>query len=576
MEFLLNFNSWYKGLPASGKMSLLIVIIGVVVASLLLQSHYKHAGYQYLFTNLTITDANAIAERLQAMNVPVEMRGDAVLVPGNRVLELRNSLAAEGLPRGGGIGFEIFDQKNFGETEFQQRINYTRAIQGELARTIQSIDGVEKARVHIVMPEKSLFAEDSRQPSASIALTLFKGRRLADSQVRGMVHLVQTSLEGLTEANITVIDQNGNMLFKGSGEEKNGMSAKHLEIQANIEGNLEKGVRDMIERVVGSGAVTVKVSTVLNMSQVEKMVEQIDPESRVALTENVSTQSSSGSSGAPGGTPGAAANLPEGGGTTSANARNENSKQTETTSTFAVSKTTQKIIEPMGTIKKLSVAVVVDGTYKAKDDGTKEYQARAPEEIAKLEDLVKKAVGFSKDRGDEVKVENMQFQHQDMDDKNQDQFITATNSSQWKLFMMDNGKLVAIVLIMGIIFIMGIRLVNSFAPPLNVAYANIIGQEAGAVAAALPQKAQINIVQREDPLAKEKAAALAQQMPQLERKSSAGEITFVESNKSITVEAASASEEKLRLQAAKMQAEQLIKSDMAETVKVVRAWINED
>jgi flagellar M-ring protein FliF len=576
MEFILNFNSWYKNLPASGKMSLLIVIIGAVVASLLLQSHYKHAGYQYLFTNLTITDANAISERLQSMNVPVEMRGDAILVPGNRVLELRNSLASEGLPRGGGVGFEIFDQKNFGETEFQQRINYTRAIQGELARTIQSIDGIEKARVHIVMPEKSLFAADSRQPTASIAITLFKGRRLADAQIKGMVHLVQTSIEGLTENNITVIDQNGNMLFKGTGDDRNGNSSKQLEIQANIESGLEKGVRDMIERVVGSGAVTVRVSTVLNMSQVEKMVEQVDPESRVAISENTSTQTSSGSSGAPGGTPGAAANLPEGGGTTSANSRSDNSKNTETTSTYAVSKTTQKIIEPVGTIKKLSVAVVVDGTYKAKEDGTKEYQPRPAEEIAKLEELVKKAVGFSKDRGDEVKVENMQFEHPETEDKNQEAFITATNSSQWKLFMFDNGKLMAIVLIMGIIFIMGIRLVNSFAPPVNVAYANILGQEAGKIADALPAKAQINIVQREDPLAKEKAAALAQQMPQLERKSSAGEITFVESNKSITVEAASASEEKLRLQAAKMQTEQLIKSDMAETVKVVRAWINED
>lgn len=576
MEFILNFNSWYKNLPASGKLSLLLVIVGVVVASLLLQSHYKHAGYQYLFTNLTITDANAISERLQSMNVPVEMRGDAVLVPGNRVLELRNALASEGLPRGGGVGFEIFDQKNFGETEFQQRINYTRAIQGELARTIQSIDGVEKARVHIVMPEKSLFTEDSKQPTASVALTLFKGRRLGESQVRGMVHLVQTSVEGLTEANITVIDQNGNMLFKGTGDDKNGMSSKHLEIQANIENNLEKGVREMLERVVGSGAVTVKVSTVLNMSQVEKMVEQVDPESRVALTENVSTQQSTGSSGAPGGTPGAAANLPEGGGTTTANARSENSKQTETTSTYAVSKTTQKIIEPMGTIKKLSVAVLIDGTYKTKEDGTKEYQAMAPEEIAKLEELVKKAVGFNKERGDEVKVENIQFQRPDADDKNQEAFITATNSSQMKIFLMDNGKLVAIVLIMGIIFIMGIRLVNSFAPPVSVAYANIIGQEAGKIADALPAKAQINIVQREDPLAKEKAAALAAQMPQLERKTGAGEITFVESNKSITIEAASASEEKLRLQAAKMQAEQLIKSDMAETIKVIRAWISED
>jgi len=174
MEFLLNFNSWFKALPVGAKLSFFIVILGAISAGILLQSHYKYSGYQYLFTNLNLTDSNAIAERLQSMNVQVQMKGDSILVPGNRVLELRNLLASEGLPRGGGVGFELFDQKNFGETEFQQRINYIRAVQGELARTISVIDGVEKARVHIVLPEKSLFTEDAKPPSASIAVTMYK------------------------------------------------------------------------------------------------------------------------------------------------------------------------------------------------------------------------------------------------------------------------------------------------------------------------------------------------------------------------------------------------------------------
>jgi flagellar M-ring protein FliF len=575
MEFLLNFNTWFKSLPASGKISLFLVVIGMFTAGLLLQSHYKYTGYQYLFTNLNISDANSISERLQAMNVQVEMRGDSVLVPGNRVLELRNLLASEGLPRGGGVGFEIFDQKNFGETEFQQRINYIRAVQGELARTISAIDGIEKARVHLVVPEKSLFSEDNKKPTASIAITLYKGRRIAEGQIKGIVHLVTTSVEGLNEANINLIDQNGNELFKAVGEE-GGISGRHMELQANIEQKLEQGVRDMLERVVGPGGVTVKISSVMNLAQIEKMEERIDPESKTSLSEVVSTDTSNGTTGTPGGTPGAAANLPEGGGTSSSQSRNENTKHSETNTTFAVSKSTQKTIEPVGKIQKLSVAVLVDGTYKVAEDGTKTYQPRAAEEIAKLEDLVKKAVGFSKDRGDEVRVENMQFQRFDFEDKNQDAFVTATNSSHMKIFMMDNAKLFGVVLIAGFIFFMLVKLVNSYSPPITMAYANLIGQEAGKVMDMLPPKATVNIIQRDDPAAKDKANQISQQLPQLERKAAAGEINFVESQKSITIEAPTTSEEKLRLQAAKMQVEQIVKTDINETVKIIRQWMNEE
>ncbi len=575
MEFLLNFNSWYKNLPAAGKLSLILVFVGMFVAGLLLQSHYKSAGNQYLYTNLSLTDANMIAERLQSMGVQAQIQGDAILVPGNRVLELRNMLSAEGLPRGGGVGFEIFDQKNFGETEFQQRINYIRALQGELARTISAIDGVEKARVHLVIPEKTLFAEDAKSPTASVAISLFKGRKLSDGQIRGIMHLLVTSVEGLTDNNVSIIDQNGNVLFKGP-DNGAGASGSQLQAQTDMERKLERQVADMLERVVGSGGVSVKVSALLNLQQVEKTLEQIDPESKVALTENITTETSTGSSGAAGGAPGAAANLPGGNAQAQALSRNENTKKTESTATYAVSKTIQKILEPVGTVQKLSVAVLVDGNYKAAEDGTKTYEPRSPEELGKLEELVKKAVGFNQDRGDEVKVENIQFNRLNIEDVSQEEFVSATNSSQWKMFLLDYGKLLLVVGILGVIFLMLVKLVNSYAPPVNVAYANIIGQEAGRVADALPPKASVNIIKRDAPEAKDKAAQIAQQIPEINQKMSPqGEINFVESNKSITIEAATISEEKLRLQAAKLQAEQLVKSDINEAVQVIRGWIAE-
>lgn len=575
MEFLLNFNSWYKSLPASGKISLFLVLIGAVVAGVLITSQYKYSGYQYLYTNLSLSDSNRIGERLQGMGVEVKIQGDAILVPGNRVLELRNQLAAEGLPQGGGVGFEIFDKQNFGETEFQQRVNYIRAIQGELARTIMAIDGVEKARVHIVIPEPSLFAQDSRQPSASIAINLLKGRRLADGQIRGILHMVVTSVEGLSDANVNIIDQNGNVLYKGNSDEKGAASAKGLEIQSAMEGKLERQVSEMLEKIVGSGGVSVKVSAALNLAQVEKTVEQIDPESRVALSENVVTETSSGSTGTSGGAPGATANLPGAGGASGGGASSESTKRTENNSTFAVSKTTQKILEPVGTIKSISIAVLVDGIYTANEDGTQKYEPRSAEDLKKFEGLVKQAVGFDESRGDKVKVENLQFKRLDTNDPAQEKFVQATTSSRWQLFLLDHGKTAALIIVLGVLFLMLVKLVNSYAPPVNVAYANIVGQEAADVAAALPARAQVNIVRRDDQGVKEKQEAIAKQIPELAQRKSGGEINFVESAASITVEAPVTSEEKLRLQAAKMQTEELIKRDLNETVGVLRAWINE-
>lgn len=578
MEFLLNFNSWYKALPASGKMSLLLVFVGVLVASFLLKNHYDTAGYQYLFTNLSLSDSNAIAQKLQSMNVNAQIQGDAILVPGNKVLELRNLMAEEGLPSGGGIGFEIFDKKNFGETEFQQRMNYIRAIQGELARTITAIDGVDKARVHLVVPEKALFSEDQKSPTASIAISMKKGRKLSDTQIHGVVHLVITSVEGMTESGVSVIDQNGNTLYKGSSEGAGGaLGGKQMELQASIEKKLEAGVKDLLERIVGSGGVSVKVSSTLAMTQVEKMVEAVDPESRVALSEQTSTETSNGSSGGSGGTPGSASNLP-GGAAAGSQGRSENSKKVETTATYAVTRTTQKIVEPYGTIQKLSVAVLVDGTYTTAEDGKVTYQPRAQDELNKMQEVVKKAVGFSQDRGDEVRVENFQFQRLDGGDKVQENYIETTSAARWKLFLMDNGKLLGVVLIAGIIFLMLVKLVNSYAPPVNVAYANIIGQQAAQIAQALPAAAQINVIQKNDAAAQAKIEQMARAMPEAVQRKDAGggpAINFVESNASITVESPVTSEEKLRLQAAKMQVEQIIQKDANEAVAVIREWLGE-
>jgi len=584
VDFLLNLASWFRGLPASAKLSLFLVIIGAVTAGILLHSEVKTSGYQYLYTNLSMTDANAIAERLQSMNVDAQVRGDAILVPGNRVLELRNTLASEGLPQGGGTGFEIFDKKDFGATEFEQRVNYVRAIQGELARTISAIDGIEKARVHIVIPEKKLFAEDQEAPKASVALSLHKGRKLSDAQISGIVHLVVTSVEGLTEEGINVIDDNGNRLYRSSGTDGASLSSKNLEVKRNFEGNMQKRLLSMLEKIVGSGGVSVSVSAEMNFSQVEKMVESVDPESRVAMSENLVTDQSTGSSGTASGAPGAGANLPGGSGSSSGG-RSENSKRTETSTTYAVSKTVQKISEPVGELKRLSVAVLVDGTYteEAPAEGAaegaevqKKYSPRSEEEIKKIDELVRKAVGYTESRGDEIKVENIQFMHSNLPNAGQEEFVAATNSSRWMMFLIDNAKIMGIVLIAGIIFLMLVKLINSYAPPVELAYANLIGERAGQVGKALPAGAQVNIVSRDDQAARQRAEEIANETPELALQKGP-EIKFKESShQAVVIDAPMTSEEKLRLQAAKMQTEQIINNNTDEAIQVLRSWMAED
>jgi len=579
LEFILNFSSWFKNLPASGKISLFLVIIGAITAGVLIHSQVRHAGYQYLYSNLTMSDSNAIAERLQSMNVKVQVRGDAILVPANRVLELRNSLASEGLPRGGGTGFEIFDKQNFGATEFEQRISYVRALQGELSRTISAIDGVDSARVHLVVPEKSLFRDQSDQPRASVALTLNRGRALSTSQISGIVHLMLTSVQGLTESQVNVVDHNGNVLYRGTGDDASGLSSRNIEMRRNLEASLESRIVAMLENVVGVGRVSVNVSADMDFSQVERTIESFDPESRVAISEQIVQDTSTGSSGAAGGAPGAAANIPGGGGAEGGGGRSDTSRRVESSQTYAVSKTIQRILEPVGNVQRLSVAVLVDGRYESveSEEGVvSNYEPRSAEEISRIEELVRRAMGFNAVRGDEVKVENLQFKRLEQDTGMTEEFVSAINMNRWTMYMVDNVKTVALVLIFGILFLLLVRMVNSYAPPISVAYADIIGESAGSVAKSLPSGSNVNIVKRDDDAAKQKAEELQQNNPELSASKEVG-IQFIESQpKNITVESPMTSEEKLRLQAAKMQTEQLIRNNLDESVQTIRSWMQED
>lgn len=394
------------------------VVLACVVAFALLIMLANRTDYRPLFTNLASEDAGEIVKKLKEAKTPYQITpdGKGVMVPADRVYELRLSLASEGLPQGGGVGFEIFDRKNFGMTEFVQKLNYQRALQGELARTITQISGVEQARVHLVIPEKTLFKEAEKPPTASVVLKMKGSKSLRDSEVQGVVHLVSSSIEGMNADNVTVLDSRGKILSKG-GSGAADASAKATtamqETQRGYERNAEERLQTLLDRVVGGGKSVARVSATFDFKQVERVEEKFDPET-IAVRSEQRTEEKAGGSAASSGVPGVQTNLgrttPGGGGATGGGSKNDE------TLNYEVSRSTSRTVEPVGTLSKVSVAILVDGKYEAAapgKDGTAgkaKYVPRSPDELQKIEALVKGAVGFNQERGDQISIQNIPFQ----------------------------------------------------------------------------------------------------------------------------------------------------------------------
>ena len=403
-----------KIMAVTGVAAMIAVVIAVVLWA-------NQPVYQLLYANLSPEDAGTITEKLKEMKVPFEIQnGNAVMVPQEKVHELRLLLAGEGMPSGGGVGFEIFDRTSIGMTDFVQKLNYKRALQGELARTISQLTEVEQARVHLVVPEKAFFSEKKESARASVVLKIRGGRMLSQNQVHGIVHLVASSVEGLSAQNISVVDTQGNILSKPSddGYAAN-MSTYQIEYQRNLEKSMEERVQSMIERAVGQGKVSVRISSTLDFNQVETTEEKYDPDTVAVRSEQRVQENSSGSSASVSGVPGVVSNLPsaknenaqtsgEKGGATSQN------KRAQETINYEINKTVSHIVEAAGTIKRLSAAILIDGNYEvvkgADGKETKNYVPRSAEEISKYTEIVKRAIGYNEERGDQVEVLSMSFE----------------------------------------------------------------------------------------------------------------------------------------------------------------------
>ncbi|MEC4678707.1 MAG: flagellar basal-body MS-ring/collar protein FliF [Nitrospirota bacterium] len=409
-----------QGLSLGKKLLLAFIFAGGLASLAVLWLWIQKPDFRILYTNLSSEDAGLVIAKFQTLNVPYEFSNDgaSLMVPAERVHELRLLLAGEGLPQGGDVGFEIFDESSFGATEFAQKLNYRRALQGELARTIAQIAEISNARVHLVIPEPSLFSEQEKLTSAAVVVNLKPGRVLSDAQVQGITHLVSGSVEGLKPDAVTIVDSRGKIRTTGAeGSSAIQMSGTQLEFQKNLEEKLQQKIQSMLAQVVGPDKALVRVSSILDLRQVELTEEKFDPETQVVRSEQRSQGNSNGtsSSGTPGGIPGVASNVPPGGQAQSgAGASNQNNTQNSSeVINYEISKTVSRVIEPFGTIKRLSVAALIDGTYEAitNDEGvtTQQYVPRGEEEMATLTSIVKKAMGFSLERKDELEVVNVPF-----------------------------------------------------------------------------------------------------------------------------------------------------------------------
>jgi len=415
-DVALQLRNLVKNLPAHKMIVLVSLVGGTLVGFIWLMLWTGNPDYQLLYSNLSPEDAGSIVAKLKDQKIPyrISANGNAILIPEEKLYETRLELASQGLPQGGGVGFEIFDNTKIGMTEFVQNVNYQRALQGELSRTISGFSEVENSRVHIVMPSKSLFIEDQEPASASVVLSFRPGRYLNRDQVYGIVHLVSSSVAGLSPENVTIVDQFGKMLAgPKDGSARGQVSSDQLAFQEKVERGLEERIRTMLETALGENKAIVRVSCSLDFKQHERTEERYDPENTVIRSEQLVSANSASGETIPAGIPGFASNIPTSETATIQGGGPGFSKEDRTVN-YEIGKVTSHIIEPMGRLSMISVAVLVDGSYK-RVQGTEKaeewtYSPRTEEEMAKYENIVKGAINFDSSRGDTVQVVNIPFE----------------------------------------------------------------------------------------------------------------------------------------------------------------------
>ena len=365
---------------------------------------FDRMNYGSLYSNLSPQDGASIVKELEAEKIPYSISGGGAVieVPRGLIYQTRLRLAGKGVPAGGGVGFEIFEKTPFGVSEFTQQVNYLRALQGELSRTINSLSAVQSSRVHLALPARSNFLGPEEKPSASVVVDMRPGYHLSPDQVQGIVNLVASSVPKLSADKVTVIDSSGRPLKEIIPAAATTEAERLNLLKLQHEQELERRIETMLDPVLGAGKVVVRANVQINPQETQMTKEEFDPDNKVVRSQRQSMDDSGAKSG---GTPGVQANIP--GGEATKVTQESGSKRSSEIVTYEVGHTTSRISEPRGQVQKLSVAVLVDGKYEKE-----KYVPRTKEEMEVIKGMVKRAVGFNDDRGDEIEVANVAFKIQ--------------------------------------------------------------------------------------------------------------------------------------------------------------------
>ncbi len=411
-------------LPMQQKIGLMVAlaaIIAIVVGAWLWETS---PDYRVLYSNLSDKDGGAIIASLQQMNVPYKFAegGAALLVPADQVNEVRLKLASQGLPKGSLVGFELMDNEKFGTSQFQEQVNYQRGLEGELAKTIQSLSPVQSARVHLAIPKPSVFVREQEKPSASVLLDLYPGKSLDQAQVNAIAHLVSSSVPDLSSKNVTIVDQNGNLLSQPvDALLASGMDPSQMKFLQETERSYIKRIEDILTPVVGAENVRAQVTADLDFSQVENTSEIYKPnqDPGKAAIRSQQTSETTSSSQQNGGIPGSLSNQPPApvsapvsaapSSSPAAASGNSANMQKDSTTNYELDKTIEHIKNPVGSVRRLSVAVVVN--YQPTVDAKKKVSMKPlpPSEIAQITGLVREAMGYNAARGDTLNIVNTAF-----------------------------------------------------------------------------------------------------------------------------------------------------------------------
>ena len=491
-----------KNMPPNLRFGLSVAAILVLGGTILIYSWARHINYSVLYSGLPPEEVGSVVNELDRMKVPYHLTGDGstVSVPDEKVGEVRVRLASAGVPSGGAVGYELFDKTTMGTTEFVQKLNYRRALEGELMRTIAGLSEVAAARVHIVIPEKHLFVEDEVPPTASIVVKLRPGAQLDKRKLTGIMQLVAASVEGLQPEHVTVLDYAGNLLSPmGAGDPEVALSARQLDLQKSVEAYLQTKAQSLLDGVVGPGKSIVRVNAELNFEKVDKTVEQYDPDNLAMVSQEQNEETSSDN-----------ATTAEGGGS------GGKTTKTNTITNYETNKTVQHIIAQTGNIERLSVSVIVDGKPGAKPAGeaeTPEFTPRSTEELDRLSSVVKNALGYSADRKDDFQIVSVLFDREDF--KEEQKQLDKLDKRQ---LVFDVGKKVLQVLaILAALFVLrrivkkALAAIKNWVPPSppRPVRAAVPTIEEEPMELIVPEKRKAKLTDQMSQVAKERPAEIA-------------------------------------------------------------------